>query len=1851
MTTRRNYIKSILIGLFAAICFVGSIFSFGLLSKRTSVAEAAEAKATFEMVGSSVRTAASDGIRFIAQVDGETLASYGDARYGMIIVPKDMADEGDLTVAYADGVYTPSDADALVIEGGEMWSEELREKNGIEDGYEAFSCALIADQGDGSTPVRFPQEFYNRELTAVAFIIPEDGETVYTGKLTRSLSYVALVESLRPEYEANELIENIVASIEAELTVNEGNPLAYPDRDYAPTLTIGGIDANASDLVRVDYASDDEAVIKVVDGKLQAVANGTATVRAIVTVEGGKTYTTSAQVVVEFAQVQISVSSNPTAGGSVTGGGTYTYGETVTLTATPNAGYEFDGWYIWPNRISKETTIEVVAEQNIHYTAVWDEAAYELEIEKNIQEAGSVTGDEYLYKYGTEVTVTATTEASWCTFDGWYLNGQKVSSETSYTLTMLGDTVIEARWNYKKYVLSGIADPAEGGTITGFGPYEYKSYGTLTATPNIGYRFDGWYDGTFEMTTNNSYTVQVLGNKSYTAKFTQLKQKVSISTDHMYAGNISGGGNYAYGETVTLKSSANAGYSFEGWYENGVKISSEPEYTFTMGLEERSFYAKWLIHISFDLNGGESQTPATQIIPKNGKVTQPANPTRTGYTFSHWSASSPKETPFDFSAEIAFSGTLYANWTINTYTVSFNVNGGSGSVASQTVNYNSTATAPSTNPTRTGYTFQGWGTSSSATSTVDVTTIAITAAKTYYAVWKINTYTVTVSKGTGISSVSGGGTYDYGTSVTINATVSTGYTWKNWTGSATTTTKEYTFTLGAGNVSYTANATINSYTVTFNANGGSGGSTQTVNYNAKPTTPTSPTRTGYTFQGWGTSSSATSTVDVTTVAIKATTTYYAVWKINTYTVTFNSKGGSSVTAKTTNYNTAITAPTAPTKTGYTFKHWSKTDGGSTAYDFSTKVTSNFTLYAVWTPINYTITVKAYNEGGTVSGGGSKAYDSSVTVKATTNSGYTFLGWYDVNDKNVCTTLSYTFVVKGAATLTAKWKAGSLSADEATWKATNGYNYFYYTQLGTDVMPIGAWSSPPPAATVTVAGVKKEFPTNQITLANYQTLKESGINAIYGLYDSVWSNDNSTTQRANVAKALDCAEQTGMVYVVRDGNAYTALSSKGNSAWSQFEFYMNHPAYGGTLFVDEPGYDQFDEIGAAMKLWNANELYGDNKLALVNNLPIYSSAPQLYYGIATQNTTAPTDYTGANFEAWVRAYLDMTQARVYSYDFYPYTLYGNRYMADPNGYGFFDNISVVRKVCMEKNVPFWTFNQSGAAFKGTRFLTYAETAMQVNLSLAYGAKGIQWFNYWQPLESGAGDDELCALIDHNGNKTRYYDMVQKVNKQAAKAGKYLMKSKSTGIIELGSSILGAVPAADKVTKYGALTSATGSGNAIIGCFDYRNNGNVYYISSTDFTEDAVVTLNFNGTYEMTKIQDGLESFIHSNTATVHVPAGEGVLIYVPKSTSAMSTARTITLEQAMLDGSSATGGYVYGAGNYQNGKTTVVAAVPKLGYKFVGWWEGTSVVSTNPVMAFTPSANRTLKAYFRVDNSTTMLNDCEVMEGSLTNHDGGLFMTRSTDHVTQGTYSAKGSGTVRIKLGDHPMTLAELKSTYTAIGFHLYLDSSAYTVLMLGNWVGPNVELKSGSNFVVIKTANLTADHYEILWGAGYLTISTNPGTANIYIDNVVGLRSTAMLNDCDTYGVTNSGAGLGTLSNAYVAEGNYAQQLTLPAYTWLNLRVMDGELTLSELQATYSTITFNVHSSYNGLALFFGTDTAASADRYRILYSGWNTVTINTSELDSTSYVVSPYGGAWLVFTTGGADATLYIDNVVGTLK
>ncbi len=566
---------------------------------------------------------------------------------------------------------------------------------------------------------------------------------------------------------------------------------------------------------------------------------------------------------------------------------------------------------------------------------------------------------------GALFTRAGYTQVGWATVDG----GEKVYDfEDIYTKNEA--LTLYPVWNTNKYTIT--FDTNGGSEIAPI----TQDYGTQIAAPanptRKGYTFKGWDKEIPETMPAENITVKAQWEiNQYTITFdTNGGSEIAPITQD-------------YGTEITAPDNpTRKGYTFKGW---------DKEIPKTMPAENITLKAQWEINqytITFDTNGGSEIAPITQDY--GTEITAPANPTRKGYTFKGWDKEIPKTMP-------AENITLKAQWEINQYTITFDTNGGN-EIAPITQDYGAEITAPD-NPTRKGYTFKGWDKEIPKTMPAENITVK--------AQWEINQYTIAfdTNGGSEIAPI----TQDYGTEITApDNPTRKGYTFKGWD-------KEIPETMPAENITVKAQWEINQYTITFDTNGGSEIVPITQDYGTEITVPDNPTRKGYTFKGWD--KEIPEAMPAENITVKAQ------WKINQYTITFDTNGGSEIAPITQDYGTEITAPDKPTRKGYTFKGWDKEIPEAMPAE-------NITVKAQWEINQYTITFDT--NGGSEIAPITQDYGTEITAPDNpTRKGYTFKGW----DKEIPETMPAENI-----TITARWKDTEKPTGEIII-GTNKWNEF------------------------------------------------------------------------------------------------------------------------------------------------------------------------------------------------------------------------------------------------------------------------------------------------------------------------------------------------------------------------------------------------------------------------------------------------------------------------------------------------------------------------------------------------------------------------------------------------------------------------------------------------------------------------------------------------------------------------------------------------------------------------------------------------------------------------------------------
>ena len=361
--------------------------------------------------------------------------------------------------------------------------------------------------------------------------------------------------------------------------------------------------------------------------------------------------------------------------------------------------------------------------------------------------------------------------------------------------------------------------------------------------------------------------------------------------------------------------------------------------------------------------------------------------------------------------------------------------------------------APTPDPTKTGYAFVDWYTNGATTAYVFTKMPA--EDFTLYAHWTANDYKVAYDPNGGEGqTVTNDATYDAEFAVSTNLFTRTGYTFAGWTTNLSSAVK-FQPSDSVSNLTAKAGATVtmyatwdaNGYTLTYAAGEGTGTNVEfDLTYDAEHTVIGKPdhfAKTGYSFAGWADGEDAVVThlpgdvVSNLTAMADGVVTWTAVWTANVYQITFDAKGGTSVETITAACDAPITKPADPTKTGYTFGDWT-TNGVTVAFP-ATMPAGGLALTATWTANTYKVKYDA--NGGTGEPATSNAtYDAAFAISGNpgfTKTGYTFESWTNAEGTVFSfgtVTNNLTATKDGSVDLYANWTPNAYTL---TYKAGEG----------------------------------------------------------------------------------------------------------------------------------------------------------------------------------------------------------------------------------------------------------------------------------------------------------------------------------------------------------------------------------------------------------------------------------------------------------------------------------------------------------------------------------------------------------------------------------------------------------------------------------------------------------------------------------------------------------------------------------------------------------------------------------------------------------------------------------------------
>jgi hypothetical protein len=184
---------------------------------------------------------------------------------------------------------------------------------------------------------------------------------------------------------------------------------------------------------------------------------------------------------------------------------------------------------------------------------------------------------KYIGLYGTNATIKATPNTGY-KFVSWQESGRDISVENPYIFKILQDKIISAKFELNRFDVK--LTNTTGGAVTGGGSFDYGKDTKLTANPQTGYSFTGWYESGALLSKDNPYILTVVKARNIEGRFSINKYSVNATAGT--GGKVTGAGNYDYNSTATLTAISDTGYSFAGWYENGTKVSTSPSYIFNV---------------------------------------------------------------------------------------------------------------------------------------------------------------------------------------------------------------------------------------------------------------------------------------------------------------------------------------------------------------------------------------------------------------------------------------------------------------------------------------------------------------------------------------------------------------------------------------------------------------------------------------------------------------------------------------------------------------------------------------------------------------------------------------------------------------------------------------------------------------------------------------------------------------------------------------------------------------------------------------------------------------------------------------------------------------------------------------------------------------------------------------------------------------------------------------------------------------------------------------------------------------------------------------------------------------------
>ncbi len=923
---------------------------------------------------------------------------------------------------------------------------------------------------------------------------------------------------------------------------------------------------------------------------------------------------------------------------------THVYGTETTLTspAVPD-GYNFVGWALTENgaTITKIGATEITAKQDVY--AKWTTISYKLTYDLD---GGAVaTANPETYDVEQTFTLNNPTKTGY-TFAGWTYAGQtspliKVTIAKGTT----GKYDFVANWTAEEYTLT-YKNLKTGATHSNAAKHVYGTETTLTspAVPD-GYNFVGW------ALTENGATITKIGATEITAKQDVYAKWTTISYKLTY--DLDGGAvatanpeTYDVEQTFTLNNPTKTGYTFAGWTIND---ETTPQATITVAagnVGNLKFTAHWTAityFIKLDGNGGKLPEDSSPIGIYDAIYDQAFNAptdvyTKYGHRITGWNTNangSGTSELINLTTEQGAQVTIYAQWEPDKFNVIFNTSNADPGLTllPQEFTFGDTKTlTPLSGISKAGYTFAGWATASGSSEVAYADGASYTMnteGATLYSVWTANTNTPYVlsyyqqnvenDDYTFVSQETKYGTTD--ARISVEANKFTGFALKG----------EYTDTIsGAGTSIIIVKYDRIKYNVA-TGNGGIGEGTQFT------TSPTGSYRYGATVTIYAQphehykdliisiddenilNNGQELTGNTFTMPSNDVYVFLMASKKN-YTISFNENGGSAVTDITKTWDSTVSAPTAPTKTGYDFDGWyESTTFAGNAYSFTVMPKGNITLNAKWKAKTYTVTYNVGAYGNALAADTATFGEAFEPKPAVSNTEGRYFGGWQKNG-----------VAFGNV------EAWSIDDDVELVAVWNEYQTYAVTFVGGD-----GTTGTAPTENNHKAGDKFNLPANTFTKTGYHFTTWSDGTAIYAVDDEYTMTESAVTFTA---------QWEANAYTVRfNGNGKTSGEMSGQSFVYGVAQLLNANRFSKTghtfagWATEQNGAVVYENGVSVNKLTTGHEVIfdlfavwtADEYTLFYKNLKnaTHTNAATHTYGGAATPLTAPSVIAGYTFAGW------------------------------------------------------------------------------------------------------------------------------------------------------------------------------------------------------------------------------------------------------------------------------------------------------------------------------------------------------------------------------------------------------------------------------------------------------------------------------------------------------------------------------------------------------------------------------------------------------------------------------------------